>query len=162
RDQPAQMALRVCLKPLVFVVLWAAAPAHAQDLATVPTGTMVETSARIWRHLVPLPPGTFELVTRQVAANQNAFTLAELRMMAVTKSRVDTMLFIQTNRDNAGPGRTWTMTPRCRSENRAYFKFMDESRRDHVCWAVFGVSYDINTTPEPAYNEFRRRTGEVA
>jgi hypothetical protein len=53
------------------------------------------------------------------------------------------------------------MNQRCRSEARAYFKFLEESRRDHVCWAVFGVSYDINTTPEPAYDEFRRRTGEV-
>jgi hypothetical protein len=92
------------LDALAILALLIAIPARAQDLATVPTGTMVEKSARIWRHFVPLPPGSFELVTRQVAANQNAFTLAEIRMMSVTKGRVDTMMFIQTNRDNAGPG----------------------------------------------------------
>jgi hypothetical protein len=145
----------------MLTLLVVALPAFAQDLATASTGTTVEKSARIWRHILPLPPGKFELISRQVADNRNGYTLGEIRMMSVDNGRLDTLVFIETNRNPAGPGGSWSMNQVCRRAQRAYFKFVEETPRQHECWFAGSVTFDINETPSPAYLEFRKRTGDA-
>ncbi len=83
---------------LAPAMLAGAAPAHvrAQDLATAAIGTRISGTATVGKHLIPLPPGDFELVARSLSKFQSASggygdsgTRADVYLVSTVAGRLD-------------------------------------------------------------------------
>jgi hypothetical protein len=152
---------------------FAAAPAmkaRAQDLATAPIGAKVSKTATLYGHLVPLPPGEFELLSRQIDVMQAKSVngapahsgggnghMAAVWLMSLAAGKLDTIVYMRTNESS---GR-WNMSGNC-SRTDVYFKFVDgKNSADFECWLASTHNFDISTTPSPAHQEYRNRTAAV-
>jgi hypothetical protein len=158
------------MKGLPFLIaILVATPVAAQDLASAPIGTKVEMSAIVYGRVVPLPPGSFELVSRLLERSQNKTVngtavaggpqvhMAAVWLMSTASGSLDATVYIRTNQETL---KGWNINKACSQAH--YFTYLNgDSGREFDCWFVGAHTFDIHHTPSPQLMEFLKRTGEV-
>lgn len=149
--------------------------AQAQDLATSPIGTRVSRTATFAKKAFGLPPGDFELVSREirrtVAMNAAGVTSglgenveeAEVFLLSTVAGRFDIAISLTTKLQYKP---NWIhLNSFCNRKTSSFFSYTDGGQvaqpttQDIECWLVGHFTFELVKTPTPAQQQFLNHTG---